>query len=97
MKSAGRRRAEAALWRAAQAGGAVALQNLAEVRMRVVVAKRLECLPEGHVKIVVPISEPCPAFEAGGGELLVSTSRESSALLKERFTAGHYATTRRCA
>ena len=34
-KSAGRRRAEAALWRAAQAGGAVALQNLAEARTRI--------------------------------------------------------------
>ena len=79
------------------AAGAGALQNLAEVRRRVVVAKRLECLPEGHVKIVVPISEPCPAFEAGGGELLVWTSRESSALLKKRFTVGCYATTRSCA
>ena len=75
--------------------GAVALQNLAEARRRVGVAKRLECLPEGHVRIVVPISEPCPAFEAGGGELLVWTCRESSALLKKRFMAGRYATTRR--
>ena len=49
------------------AAGAVALQNLAEVRRREMVAKLLECLPEGHVKIVVPISEPCPAFAAGIG------------------------------
>ena len=27
----------------------------------------VECLPEWHVKIVVPISEPCPAFAADGG------------------------------
>ena len=42
----------------------------------------MECLPEGHVKIVVLISEPCPAFAAGGVELLVWTSWESSALVK---------------
>ena len=41
--------------------------------------------------------EPCPAFEAGGVELLVWTSWESSGLLKKRFTAGRFATTRRCA
>ena len=79
------------------AAGAVALQNLSEVRTRVVVAKLLECLPEGHVKIVVPISEPCPAFEAGGGELLVWASQESSTLPKKRFTASRYAATRICA
>ena len=66
------------------AAGAVALQNLAEVRRRAVVSKHFG------------VREPCPAFEAGGVELLVWTSWESSALLKKRFTAGRCATTRRC-
>ena len=70
-KSAGRRRAEAALWRAAQAGGAVALQNLAEARKRVVVAKA--SLSAGALS----------RFRGEWrGALALETPRESSALLK---------------